>query len=289
MGYKLLSKISGWTVFAIAFICYCLTAEPTGSLWDCGEFITGAYKFEVVHPPGAPIFLIIGRMFTLVADMLSDNPENIAYSINVMSGFFSALAAAFIAWTTIIFGKLALVGREGKTDAGQNIALAGAGLTAGLSTAFCVSIWFSAVEGEVYAMSTFFTMVVMWGMAKWYSLPDTRDADRWIVFSLFMAGMSIGVHLLSLLTFPALALLYYFKKYKEHNIVGILLSGVIGIAVMILIQYFVIIGVPTIWTKMEMVTVNSFGLPLHSGIVPTVLLFAGIIGDSPSNYTYNWS
>ena len=240
MDYKLSSKITGWVVFTIAMIVYALTAEPTGSLWDCGEFITGAYKFEVVHPPGAPIFLIIGRMFTLVAELVSDNPENISYSINVMSGFFTALTAAFVCWVAIIFGKIALVGREGATTGDQNIALVGVGLVAGLGTAFCSSIWFSAVEGEVYALSTFFTSVVVWGMSKWYSLPDEKESDRWIVFSLFMAGLSIGVHLLSLLTLPAMALLYYFKKNEKRSIKGMAIAGLFGVSLMIFIQYFVI-------------------------------------------------
>ncbi len=277
MDFKLINRIAGWMVFAIALVVYALTAEPTGSLWDCGEFITGAYKFEVVHPPGAPIFLLIGRMFTLVAEILSDNPENISYSVNFMSGLFTALAAAFVCWTAIIFGKLALVGRDETTTSEQNLALAGVGLVTGLSTAFCSSIWFSAVEGEVYAMSTFFTTLVVWGMAKWYSLPDEQENDRWIVFSLYMAGISIGVHLLSLLTLPALALLYYFKKYDNHSFFGMAVAGLFGVMTMVFIQFFIIVGVPTVWTWMELLMVNTFGMPKHSGLIPLVLLFGGIV------------
>ncbi len=280
MEYQKLSKIAGWSVFAIAAIIYSMTAEPTGSLWDCGEFIAGAYKFEVVHPPGAPVFLVIGRMFTLMAEIFTDteaHPEYISYSINFMSGICTAIAAMMVCWITVIFGKIALVGREGTPEGSENIALAGAGLVAGLATAFCSSIWFSAVEGEVYAMSTMFTTLVVWGMAKWYSLPDEKESDRWIIFSIFMAGLSIGVHLLSLLTFPALALLYYFKKYKEHNVLGVLISGVLGVFVMIFIQYFVIVGVPTIWTVFEKFMVNSMGMPKHSGVIPLVLFFGGIV------------
>ncbi len=277
MDYKFLSKVTGWLVFAIALVIYALTAEPTGSLWDCGEFITGAYKFEVVHPPGAPIFLVIGKFFTLIAEMFSDNPENISYSVNMMSGFFTALTAAFVSWIAIIFGKIALVGREGEPEADQSIALAGVGLVAGLGTAFCSSIWFSAVEGEVYALSTFFTSVVVWGMSKWYSLPDEQESDRWIVFSLYMAGLSIGVHLLSLLTLPAMALLYYFKKYDNHSFFGMAVAGLFGVMTMVFIQYFIIVGVPTVWTWMEMMMVNSFGMPQHSGLIPLALLLMGVI------------
>ncbi len=277
MGYKQLSKIAGWIVFGFAAVIFALTAEPTGSLWDCGEFITGAYKLEVVHPPGAPVFLMIGRMFTMVADLLSNNPEDISYSVNLMSGLCTATAAMFVCWIAIIFGKIAMVGREGETDGAQNIALAGTGLVAGLSTAFCSSIWFSAVEGEVYAMSTMFTTLLVWGMSKWYSLPDEQEHDRWIVFSLFMAGLSIGVHLLSLLTIPAMALLYYFKKFKNHSIFGVAAAGLAGVMVMIFIQYFIIVGVPTVWTKLEFLMVNDLGMPQHTGLIPLAILFIGLI------------
>jgi len=212
---KTISNITGWLVFAIAAVVYYNTAEPTGSLWDCGEFILGAYKQEVVHPPGAPLFLMIGRVFIWFAEIFTDtkaHPENIAFAVNFMSGICTAFGAMFLAWITMILGKVALVGRAGETDGGQNIALAGAGLVAGLSMTFATSVWFSAVEGEVYAMSTFFTCLTVWGMVKWYNLPDEPKHDRWLVFTVYAAALSIGVHLLSLLTFPALAMLFYYKK-----------------------------------------------------------------------------
>ncbi len=277
MGYKQLNKISGWLVFAIATIVYMLTAEPTGSLWDCGEFITGAHKMEVVHPPGAPVYLLIGKMFALIGDTFSDNPENISYAVNVMSGVCTAVCAMMVCWVTMIFGRIALVGKEGEPDQAQTIALAGAGIIAGLSTAFCSSIWFSAVEGEVYAMSTMFTSLVVWGMAKWYSLPDTRQADRWIVFSMYMAGLSMGVHLLSLLTFPALAILYYLKKFRDINILGMGIAAFCGVLVMVFLQYFIIIGIPTMWTWFEYFTVNSMGMPKHSGAIPLAIFLIGVI------------
>jgi len=161
-NYKKLINIVGWLVFTIAFIVYFLSAERTGSLWDCGEFITGAYKLQVVHPPGAPVFIIIGRMFTFIAEVLSSDPTDISLSVNLLSGICSAFAAMFVCWITIILSKLALVGREAELTQGEMIAVLGAGAVAGLSTAFCTSIWFSAVEGEVYAMSTFFTALTLW-------------------------------------------------------------------------------------------------------------------------------
>ncbi len=215
MNYKKLNTIIGWVVFAVAMTVYYFSAERTGSLWDCGEFITGAYKLQVVHPPGAPLFIIIGRMFVYVAEIFTDteaHPENIAFAVNLMSSICTAFAAMFICWATTILGKLALVGRDKSPEGDENIAILGAGLVAGLTAAFCTSVWFSAVEGEVYAMSTFFTAMTFWAMMKWYNLPDTPNADRWVIFAVFSTALSIGVHLLSLLTFPALAMFYYFKK-----------------------------------------------------------------------------
>ena len=162
MSYKRLTNLSGWLVFAIAAIVYFFSAERTGSLWDCGEFITGAYKLQVVHPPGAPMFLLIGRMFAYVAELVSDDPADSAFSINLMSGIATAFGAMFIAWVTIMLGKLALVGREDEPSSGEALALAGAGLVAGLAMAFSTSVLFSAVEGGVYAMSTFFTAMTLW-------------------------------------------------------------------------------------------------------------------------------
>jgi hypothetical protein len=226
---KRLHNIAGWIVFAIALTVYFFSAERTGSLWDCGEFILGAYKLQVVHPPGAPFFVLVGRMFTWVAELVSNNPEDIAFAVNLMSSICTAFAATFICWVTIMLSKLALVGREGELDGGQNIAVTGAGIVAGLGTAFATSIWFSAVEGEVYAMSTFFTTLTLWSMIKWYVQPDTPRADRWLLFTVYVAGgLSTGVHLLSILTFPALAMFYYFKKYKKHSIVGMLVAAFVG-------------------------------------------------------------
>ncbi len=274
---KRIHTAAGWLVFAIAMTVFFFSAERTGSLWDCGEFILGAFKLQVVHPPGAPFFVLVGRIFTWFAEILSDNPADIAFAVNLMSGFLTALAAMFICWTTIILGRLALVGREGELDSAQSIATAGAGVVAGLATAFTTSVWFSAVEGEVYAMSTFFTTITLWSVMKWYRLPDSQTTDRWLLFAAYVAGLSIGVHLLSILTFPALALFYYYKKFENHNWKGILAAAAAGIAAIVFIQSLVIVGIPKLWAAMELLTVNSFGLPFHTGLIPTVLIIGAII------------
>ena len=267
---------TGIAIFVITFAVFYMSAERVGSLWDCGEFILGAHKLQVVHPPGAPVFLMIGRMFTWIATLFSDDPSSIAFAVNLMSGMATSLAAVFAGWVTMMFGKIGLVGRAGETDNGQNIALSFAGLATGMATAFASSIWFSAVEGEVYAMSTMFTALTYWAAVKWYFLSDDLDNDRWLVLSLFSAGLSIGVHLLSLLTFPAIALLYYYKKFENKNILGGLISLAVGVVAIGFVQKVIIVMIPTLWKKLELITVNSFGMPVHSGLIPTVLILAAI-------------
>ena len=277
--FKQSTNIAGWLVFAVSFLVYFFSVERVGSLWDCGEFITGAYKLEVVHPPGAPLFMITGRVFTFLAEIFSSNPEHIAFAVNLMSGMCTAFAAMFVCWSTIILGKLAMTNsRAVQPTAAETIALAGAGVVAGLTTAFSTSIWFSAVEGEVYAMSTFFTTLTLWSVLKWYHLPDEPKSDRWLLFAVYAAGLSIGVHLLSILTFPALALFYYFKKWKEHTVWGMLAAAVAGTALIGVIQTSIIVGIPKLWSAMELMMVNGFNLPFNTGIIPTILILGAIIG-----------
>lgn len=268
--------IVGALTFLITFIVFFFSVERTGSLWDCGEFVLGAYKLQVVHPPGAALFLLVGRMFAGLASLVSDNPSDIAFSVNLMSGMYTSLAAVAVAWMTMIFGKIALVGRKGNTDAATNLALGGAGLVAGLATAFSSSIWFSAVEGEVYSMSTCFTAFTVWAAAVWYSKEDNREADKWLLVALFWGGLSTGVHLLSILSYPAIGLLYYFKKYKNHNLLGVGLSLIAGVFAMYFVQKIVIVGIPSLWKNLDIFMVNDLGMPFHTGLIPTILIVAGI-------------
>ncbi len=273
-SFKGISRIISWTVFVIAAVVYFLTAERTGSLWDCGEFILGAQKLQVVHPPGAPLFMLIGRLFTYVAELISNDPADIAFSINLMSGIFTAFGAGLVAQITMIFGKR-IIKTDEVLSQSELFTLAAAGLVGGLTTAFCTSIWFSAVEGEVYALSTFFTILTFWASIKWYDLPNTKSNDRWLVFVALSAGLSIGVHLLSILTFPAVALLYYYKKYEKTTLLGALLSMVIGAISVVFVMKGIIAGIPGIWKFFEIPMVNSMGLPFHTGIIPTILLLGG--------------
>lgn len=245
MNFKQLNNITGWLAFSIAAIVYILTAEPTGSLWDCGEFISAAYKMEVVHPPGAPLFLMIGRLFTWVADMVSADKATIAYALNVMSGLCTAALVMFIFWSTTILAKLSLVGYHEKvTEKDDMLAILGSGFVAALSTTFATSVWFSAVEGEVYAMSSGFTGLVIWAALRWYVTVSPK-ADRWLVFIAYMIGLSIGVHLLSLLAIPFIALLFYFKKRRVATMEFSpnMMYVVLGFALLVGVQFVSVLPV----------------------------------------------
>jgi hypothetical protein len=277
MNFKFLNNLTGWLVFAIAFVVMYFSIEDTGSLWDCGEFILGADKLQVVHPPGAPLFLLIGRVAVMIGSLFSSAPESAALSVNMLSGICTAATGMFICWTTVILSKMALVGREEDMTMPQMITSLGSGLVAGLATVFCSSIWFSAVEGEVYAMSTFFTGLTIWAVVKWYHLPESPQSDRWLFFAVYATALSIGVHLLSLLTFPALTLFYYFKKYKNQSFGGMILAAFAGLMLVIAMQVFIVTGLPKLWAGLELLCVNSFGLPVGSGLVPLVAIVVGVL------------
>jgi len=266
------SNVVGWLVFAAVFVVYFFSVERTGSLWDCGEFVAGAYKLQVVHPPGAPLFLIVGRLFAWVATLLSDNPAHIAFAINLMSALCSALAAMFICWTTLIVARLSLDGRDYENPENESWPVLGAGLIAGLSTGYISTTWFSAVEGEVYSMSTMFTAMTVWAAFKWYYLEDRPENDKWLIFAVFATGLSTGVHLLSLLAFPTIAMLYYFKRFERPSFLGMLLAALAGVVAIFLFQVLIITGIPGLWSFFELQMVNSFGLPFHSGLIPTLVV-----------------
>ena len=273
---KKFSNVAGLIVFIVTLVVYYNSVERTGSLWDCGEFILGAYKLQVVHPPGAGLFVVIGRIFAWMATVFSDDPADIAFAVNMMSAICTSVAAVMITWVTMMFGKLALVGREEEPTFNENIALTFAGLVAGLTAAFCTSVWFSAVEGEVYAMSTMFTCMTIWAATKYYYIDDSQLSNRWLVLSLFLSGLSVGVHLLSILSLPAVALLVYYKNYRQHTFKGALVAMALGVVGIVFVMKGVIVGIPTLWKWLELFCVNSLGLPIHSGLAPTVIIVAAL-------------
>ena len=215
MLFTRINNLIGWVVFVIAAAVYILTAEAGGSLWDCGEFVSSCFKVQIPHPPGAPLFVIIGRVFIV---LFGDNPLTAAKAVNIMSAIASAFTILFLFWTITHFARKIMGIKTSDTlSAGQWISVMGAGVVGALAYTFSDSFWFSAVEGEVYALSSFFTAIVFWAILKWENHADEADADKWIVFIFFMMGLSIGVHLLNLLTIPAIVMVYYFRKQDSFN------------------------------------------------------------------------
>src|SRR5665647_1538539 len=212
-NFKQLNNIVGWVIFLVAAITYLLTIEPTASFWDCGEFITTSFKLEVGHPPGAPLFMIMGRLFNLFA---SDN-SHVAIMVNAMSALASAFTILFLFWTITHLAKK-LIKPVGEYTMGQTIAILGAGVVGALAYTFSDTFWFSAVEGEVYASSSLFTALVFWAILKWEDVAEEKFAGRWIILIAFLMGLSIGVHLLNLLAIPAIVLVYYFKKFEFSSV-----------------------------------------------------------------------
>src|SRR4051812_31556661 len=201
MNFNRVNNITGWIVCMIACGVYLLTAEAGGSLWDCGEFVSSAYKLQVPHPPGAPLFVMIGRLFII---FFGNNPYTAAKAVNVMSALVSGFTILFLFWTITHFAKKLIQGGIEVLDKNKTVVVMAAGAVGALAYTFSDSFWFSAVEGEVYALSSFFTAIVFWAILKWERAVDTEDqtglnADRWIIFIFFMIGLSIGVHLLNLL------------------------------------------------------------------------------------------
>lgn len=280
MNYKNINNFTGWAVFAVSMIVYLLTMAPTASFWDCGEFISCSNELEVPHPPGAPFFLILGRVFAMFAGA----PENVAYMVNLVSALSSGFTVLFTFWITTTLAKKMVANEVENPTLTQTIAIIGAGLVGAFACAFSDSFWFSAVEAEVYAMSSLFTAIVIWVMLKWEARADQPGHQRWLVLIAYLMGLSIGVHLLNLLTIPALALIYYFKKYTFS---WKSLSIAIGISIVILavIQFGIILATFDIAWVFEKTLVGTIkgtqetgmGLPAGSGIALTsLLLVAGL-------------
>ena len=271
-SYKKLNLVTGWIVFAIATIVYFLTVEPTASWWDCGEYIATAYKLQVGHPPGAPFFQILGRFFSLFA---FGDVTKVALMVNLMSVLSSSFTILFLFWTiTYLAKKVAL--KSGEITEGKMYAILGSGVVGALAYTFSDSFWFSAVEGEVYAMSSLFTAIVFWAILRWEQEADKNHANRWIILIAYLIGLSIGVHLLNLLAIPAIAFVYYFKKYKP-SAKGIIITVVISLFLLGLIMKGIISWIVKLSSLFEITFVNSFGLPFNTGTAFYFILLIGLI------------
>jgi hypothetical protein len=278
MNYTFINKVTGWAVFAIASLVYLFTIEDTASLWDCGEYITAAYKLEVGHPPGAPLYMLLGRLFSFFAA-----PEHVAYFINALSAFSSSFTILFMYWSlTILLKKLVLQSKSDLEDSDKAAVFISAAIAA-LAYTFSESFWFSAVEGEVYAMASLFTAVIFWAILKWdeamalyekSNFTNGTSPNKWLLLIMFLLGLAIGVHLLGILVVPAIGYLIYFRV-KKTTPKGFILAGLLSIVVLGFIQEGIIPGTISIASKFEVYYVNSLGLPFYSG---SIMFFALLIG-----------
>ncbi len=269
MNYNRTNNLFGWITFVIASVVYILTLEPSASFWDCGEFISAAYKLQIVHQPGAPLFLMIQKMFSLLA---GGDIHRLAYWMNVGSALCSGATILFLFWTITALAKKALwkQGEELTTD--KLIVIMGTGLVGALAYTFSDSFWFSAVESEVYAMSSLCTAVVFWAILKWDAHADEPFADRWLLFIAYVIGLSIGVHLLNLLAIPAIALVYYFRRSKQTTAKGTILALFTGIIILAFIQYGIVQYLIKFAAYSDLFFVNTLGLGFGTGVTFFIVL-----------------
>ncbi len=282
MNFRKVNNITGWAVFLIALATYFLTREARGSLWDTGEFIASADKMMLPHPPGAPLFVLLGRFFII---LFGDNGHTAASAVNFMSALASAATILFLFWSVTHFARKMFVTAGEQLTASQTFTTMAAGAVGALAYTFSDSFWFSAVEGEVYALSSFFTALVFWAMLKWEHAdehagndPQARiRSDRWIVFLFFMMGLSIGVHLLNLLSIPAIVMIYYYRRFQVTTS-GSIIAFLMGCAITGLVQVGIIQYSMKAAGQLDVYFVNSLNLPFFSGFAfYFIALFALII------------
>ncbi len=278
-SYQRINNLAGWAIFAVALVVYLLTVAPTASFWDCGEFIACANELEVTHPPGAPLFLLMGRIMA----MLAIGSENVAWMVNLLSVLAGAFTTLFTFWSTTMLASKGLANFDWD-EASKTWTAMGAGAVAGLVCTFADSVWFNAVEAEVYAMSGFFTAIVFWLMLKWEARADQPDHLKWILLIAYLMGLSTGVHLLNLLTVPALALMYFFRKYP-FSIKGLLSTLGISVAILAAIQYGILQYSISLARSAELIFtgtqtregVVTGGLGLPQGTGSLVLIFLVVL------------
>ena len=274
MNYSKVNNIVGWICFLIATITYVLTLEPSASFWDCGEFIASAYRMQVVHQPGAPLFLMIQRFFSIFA---FGDVTKIAYWMNIGSAVSSGATIMFLFWTITALAKKTLVKPGEVLSKSTLISIMGAGAVGALAYTFSDSFWFSAVESEVYAQSSLFTAIVFWAILKWESHADEPRADRWLLFIAYIMGLSIGIHLLNLLTIPAIAFVYYFRRTGKATTAGIFKTLIVGILILAVIQYGIIQYLVSFGAYFDLFFVNTLGLGFGTGVLFFAIVLIGLL------------
>ena len=271
-NFQKLNNIFGWTTFIIASTVYLLSIEPTASWWDCGEYIATAFKLQVGHPPGAPLFQMLGRFFSLFA---FGDVSHVAMMVNVMSALSSGFTILFLFWSIVLFA-IKLVNPNGEMTPVQMYTVFGAAFIGAMAYTFSDTFWFSAEEGEVYAMSSFFTAMSFWAILKWESVADEKHSYRWLVLIAFLIGLAIGVHLLNLLVIPATCMVYYYKKFKTTPL-GMILTFALSILILAFVMFIIIPYMVELSGKFELLFVNSFGMPFNSGTIIYFVLLIGLL------------
>ena len=270
--FKILNNIFGWVAFFIAAVTYLSTMEPTASFWDCPEFITSAFKLDVGHPPGAPLSMLFGHLFSLFAK----DTAHVAIMVNSLTALCSAFTILFLFWTITHLARKVVVKKDTDYSTGNIIGILGAGMVGALAYTFSDTFWFSAVEAEVYGFSALFTALVFWLILKWESVADTPGSDRWLILIAYMMGLSIGVHLLNLLTIPALVLVYYFKR-NTPSAKGIVVSLVTGVILLAAVLYGLIPGFLEVSAWFELFFVNTLGFGFNTGLFVYIILTIGLL------------
>ena len=270
-NFKKWNNILGWSVFAITLICYWLTVEPTASLWDAGEYITTSSNLEVGHPPGAPLYQLLGAFFSIFAMEAS----KIALTINLMSVFASAFTILFMFWSLTLLLRNVIINRGELGSIGEKAILASSAVGA-LSFAFIDSFWFNAVEAEVCAMAAFIMSVLFYLALRWEQDLNKPRGDRWVILIAFIIGLSFGVHFMGLLTIPAMGFLYFFKKYKTVTVRNFIMANLIVVAILLFIFKLLLPMTLKFFSASELFFVNSVGLPFNSGTIIAALLFISL-------------
>ena len=271
--YKLVNNVLGWLTFFVAAFVYCSTIEPTASFWDCPEFITTGYKLEVGHPPGAPFFMLTANLFSQFAS----DPSQVARMVNTMSALLSATTILFLFWSITHLARKLILKDWSELTLGKLIAIEASGLVGALIYTFSDTLWFSAVEGEVYAYSSAFTAIVFWLILKWEDHADEPHSDRWLVLIAYMTGLSIGVHLLNLLCLPAIVLVYCYRRFPNIELKGSLIALVGSFILVAAVLYGVVPGIITVAGWFELLFVNTLGCPFNTGEIIYIVLLVAIV------------
>ena len=274
------NRILGISTGILSFVVFALTVEPTASYWDCAEYISTSAKLQIGHPPGAPLFQMLGAIFSIFALELNQ----IAYAVNMMSVLSSALTIVFLFWSISLIGK-EILGLTNSLKIDEAIKVFGSSFLGSISFTFTDSFWFNAVEAEVYAMATLILAILFWLGLKWVDDFDNQRADKWLVLISFVVGLSFGVHFMGLLAIPSIGLLYYFKKYKKFNIKSFLIANIISVSILLFIFKLLLPSTLSIFGNLEVFFVNDLGLPFNSGTIFTAFILVGIIYYA-LNYSY---